>query len=125
MDDEVDSVDVAEPAEPTDSVPSEPMPDSTKPFHSLKLDEIPLDSLAYIRFRQDKETRRAIEASDMVELYYNSALEMDYEMPAIPQAGMGLGVGKFGPWDLYMHIECASAYADTYQTLEVGGKRHM
>ena len=46
--------------------------------------------------RRTKDTRREIEASDIVALYYDSALEMDYEMPAIPQAGVGIGVGKFG-----------------------------
>ena len=57
----------------------------------------------------------------MVAVYHDNALEMDVEMPAVPSAGVGLGVGKFGPWEIYMHIKCAEAFADAYPTLVVCG----
>ena len=53
--------------------------------------------------------------------YYNHALDLDIDMPAVPSAGVGLGVGKFGPWDIYMHVQCAQAFAEAHPNLVVGG----
>ena len=80
-----------------DTLPYAPLPDATKPVADLTLDEIALEDLAYIRIRQTKETRTEIEAHKVVAVYYNNALDLDLEMPAVPSAGVGLGVGKFGP----------------------------
>ena len=117
----------AEPAtqEPTaqgdDGAPTQAMPKATTPVSHLTLGDIPLEHLAYIRFRQQPATRREIRASDIIAVYYDSALDMDEEMPAIPTAGVGLGVGNFGPFDIYMHVDCANAFAAKFAQLEVSG----
>ena len=105
----------------TDTIPTEPMPEPTKPIAQLTLDEIYTENLGYIRLRQDKDTRCDIEAHLVVAAYYDLAIEMDFEMPAVPQAGMGLGVGRKGPWDIYMHFECAKQFADAHPTMEIEG----
>jgi hypothetical protein len=102
-----------------DTEPTQPLPEPTKQPASLTLEEIDTEDLAYIRFRQKKETRREIAAHFVVGAYYDAAIALDFLMPAIPQAGVGTGVGKFGPWDFYMHVLCAQAFADAYKTLEV------
>jgi hypothetical protein len=99
----------------------DPLPEDSTPLCDLTLDEIPLDNLAYIRFRQAKDTRKEIPAYELVAVYHDLALQMDIDMPAIPAAGVGLGVGKYGPWDLYMHFTLAKAFADLHHRLVVCG----
>ena len=108
-----------------DALPYAPLPEPTKPVAELTLDEIALEDLAYIRIRQTKETRTEIEAHEIVALYHENALDLEVDMPMVPSAGVGLGVGKFGPWDIYMHVTCAEAFADAYPALEVCGSKVM
>jgi hypothetical protein len=110
---------------PNDALPYAPLPEPTKPVAELTLDEIALEDLAYIRIRQTKETRTEIEAHEVVALYHENALDLEVDMPMVPSAGVGLGVGKFGPWDIYMHVKCAEAFADAYPALEVCGSKVM
>ena len=108
-----------------DALPYAPLPEPTKPVAELTLDEIALEDLSYIRITQTKETRTEIEAHEIVALYHENALDLEVDMPMVPSAGVGLGVGKYGPWDIYMHATCAEAFANAYPALEVCGSKVM
>ena len=108
-----------------DALPYAPLPEPTKPVAELTLDEIALEDLSYIRITQTKETRKEIEAHEIVALYHENALDLEVDMPMVPSAGVGLGVGNYGPWDIYMHATCAEAFANAYPALEVCGSNVM
>ena len=76
-----------------------------------------LENLGYLRIRQIKQ-REEIAAHTVLGAYHDLAIMMDEEMPEIPEEGVGCGLGKFGPWDLYMPYELAKAFAQKHSEIE-------
>ena len=86
-------------------------------------EEIPLDDLGYIRFRQPfvpaGTERSKIQSHEVVAAYVMSAANLDSDLPMVPELGVGTGTGPFGPWDIYMLYEHAQYFSKQVSSVTV------
>ena len=81
-----------------------------------------LKKAGYVRITQSGLSPRVkIDAYRVIAAYHDAAADTDIEIALIPEEGVGLGVGQFGPWTIYMEYEIARAFADEVPLLSVEG----
>jgi hypothetical protein len=65
--------------------------------------------------------RQKFDGYKIVAAYHDAALEYELDVPLLPEKGVALGMGQYGPWRIPMAYDEAVEFADKVKTLVVDG----